>query len=302
MNVYTLARIAVYVSISTACAFFVSAMATGESPGAVPAPTAEFRSINSTSGDDSPRKAAATGADAVIQQVIERFTAITPAQKEQMARIIDAFEKRTRELQAANHEKLLAAIRALEDARAAHDGAATARALQQLNRENEPLQEAHRKLTTELENILTPGQRKELRDGRAKFKIETIAAPVRLSDVQMNRAMAAYPEAYKAHDDEKIEEGMANVVLGVLTPEQKEQVSKHHAVGYMKGVFGRASLTDEQKKKVSAIVDELANDRRFDSDWPYHNVMEKALHERVESLLTADQKRALESDGAKSAR
>ena len=280
MNIKQRAHSAFLCCIAVGCVFFAPATLSAQQPSAV------LRPVDSTSDNVLGRGAATAGEGFRIQE-IEQYTQITAAQKKKMGEIIDADNKSLAKLEASTHSKRISLAMACLAAQSAHDEAAAAKARKELLEIDQPIFNAMDKLTADLDNVLTPAQRKQFHEGRERSVINSCAAPVRLTDAQMNRAMAAYPKRDKGMD---FEERMAQVVLRVLTDEEKRQVVKHHAAGYVTNVFGRAKLSDDQMKRVSAIEDELANDRHFDSDWPSHYSMEKELHKRVNSLLTAEQR------------
>jgi len=278
----------VFFCIATAFVLCSPAMLSGD-----PTPQADLR-IDSIPGATLDAGNGATAENVLIQE-IERYTSITAAQKKRMEEMVDAFDKRERDHEETNRVKHIAIIRALQAAIAAHDDSAAAKAREELAESDQPIASAFETLRTDLQNVLTSTQRKDFRDGKQEWMINRIAAPVQLGDAQMARAMAAYPQPDKVPNGVGFEEKVARVVVGVMTPEQKTQVVKHYATEYVTNVFGRAALTQEQMKTVAGIVAELANDRRFDGDWPLHTGMKKALRARVNPLLTPEQRRAVES-------
>ena len=67
-------------------------------------------------------------------------------------------------------------------------------------------------------------------------------------------------------------------------------------MSYVKSMYARAKLTDEQMKKVQALVDDLAQGRDLKVNWPDYS----KLAEKISGLLTVEQKEALKSPYAAS--
>ena len=156
---------------------------------------------------------------------------------------------------------------------------------------NAPMYEAMKKSQGELDKILTPEQKEKQQESRMTGWIKALTDPIQLSDEQMKKLKAAYGELAKTTDHEAMERKLPEVVRSALTAEQRTTIAKHRAMTYVKAMFARAKLTDEQMKSVEAMVDELAKDPNLKIDWQTYS----KLAEKIRGLLTAEQKKALET-------
>jgi Spy/CpxP family protein refolding chaperone len=159
------------------------------------------------------------------------------------------------------------------------------------------MHEAMKKSQSELDNILTPEQKEKQQESRMTGWIKALTDPVELTDEQMKKLKAAYVELTKAADHEGMERKLPEVIQDVLTAGQKAAIARHRAMQYVKSMFARAKLTDEQMKSVEtmieAMIDELHKDPKSKvvMDWQSYN----KLAEKIRGLLTAEQKKALEA-------
>ena len=122
---------------------------------------------------------------------------------------------------------------------------------------------------------------------------KALTKPVQLSDDQMKGASAALSQSAKGGDSEATFQELPQVVLHVLTAEQKTIIAKYRASSYINARFGNAALTAEQGKKVATIVDEWVKASHFETDWPEFGSMKQVLREKTDTLLTAEQKIAV---------
>jgi Spy/CpxP family protein refolding chaperone len=222
---------------------------------------------------------------------IDKIVNLTDAQKKAITESIEARDKAMREFQAKNAEKLKAAGTAMMEAYKSKNKEAMAKSQKATQELYAPMHEAMKKSQGELDNILTPPQREKLKESRMMGWIKALTDPVQLTDEQTKKLKAAYGELTKA-GHEVMERKLPELVQSVLTAEQKVTIAKHRAMMYVKAMFARAKLTDEQMKRVEAMVDELAKDQKADlaTVWQSYN----KLAEKIRELLTAEQKKAME--------
>jgi Spy/CpxP family protein refolding chaperone len=224
---------------------------------------------------------------------IDKIVRLTEAQKKAITASIEARDKAMRDFQAQNAEKLKAAGAAMMEAYKSKDKDAVARAQKAYQDLYAPMHEAMKKSQGELDNILTPEQKEKQQESRMSAAIKAWTDPVQLSDEQMQKLKAAYGEFTKANDYAALANKLPEVIQNVLTAEQKATIAKQRAMVYVKAMFARAKLTDEQMKSVQAMVDELVKEQNFKivMDWQSYN----KLAEKIRGLLTAEQKKALEA-------
>ena len=224
---------------------------------------------------------------------IDKIVNLTDAQKKAITASIESRDKAMREFQAQNAEKLKAAGTAMMEAYKSKDKEAVAKAQKAYQDLYAPMHEAMKKSQGELDAILTPEQKEKQQESRMTAMIKAWTDPAQLSDEQMKKLKAAYGEFTKANDYAALAIKLPEVIQNVLTAEQKATIAKHRAMAYVKAMFARAKLTDEQMKSVEGMVDELAKDQNFKiaRGWQSYN----KLAEKIRGLLTAEQKKALEA-------
>ena len=222
---------------------------------------------------------------------IDKIVNLTDAQKKAITESIEARDKAMRDFQTKNAEKLKAAGAAMMEAYKSKDKDAIAKAQKTYQELYAPMHEAMKKSQGELDNILTPPQREKLQESRMMGWIKALTDPAQLTDEQTKKLKAAYGELTKT-GHEVMERKLPELVQSVLTAEQKVTIAKHRAMMYVKAVFARAKLTDEQMKRVEALVDDLAKDQKADLSTVWQSYSK--LAEKIRELLTAEQKKALE--------
>jgi Spy/CpxP family protein refolding chaperone len=222
---------------------------------------------------------------------IDKIVNLTDAQKKAVTETIEARDKAMREFQTKNAEKLKAASAAMMEAFKSKDKDAIAKSQKAYQEIYAPMHEAMKKSQGELDNILTPQQKEKLQESRMTSWIKALTDPAQLTDEQMKKLKAAYAELTKATGHEGMERKLPETVQNILTAEQKATIAKHRAMMYVKAMFARAKLTDEQMKRVEAMADELAKDQKakLGLDWQVYN----KLAEKIRELLTAEQKEAI---------
>ena len=224
---------------------------------------------------------------------IDKIVNLTDAQKKAITASIEARDKAMQEFQAKNAEKLKAAGTSMMEAYKAKDKEAIAKVQKAYQDLYAPLHEAMKKSQAELDNVLTAEQKEKLQDNRAMNWIKSMTDPVQLTDEQMKKLKAAYGELTKTAGLNAIGRSLPDVIQSVLTAQQKATIAKHRAMIYVKAMFARAKLNDEQMKRVEALVNELVKDANLKTvmDGPWFN----KLAEKIRVLLTAEQKDALQS-------
>jgi Spy/CpxP family protein refolding chaperone len=240
------------------------------------------------------RLAPGGGAKSPAQWYIEsldKTVNLTDAQKKAITASFEARDKAMREFQTKNAEKLKAVSTALMGAHKSKDKDAIAKAQKTYQELFAPMHDAMKKSQAELDAILTPQQREKLQESRMVSWIKALTDPAQLTEEQTKKLKAAYGELTKA-GHEAMGRKLPEIVQDVLTAEQKLTIAKHRAMTYVKAVFARAKLTDEQLKRVEAMVDELAKEAKTEpmAVWQSYN----KLAEKIRGLLTAEQKKALE--------
>jgi len=145
----------------------------------------------------------------------------------------------------------------------------------------------------ELEDALAPAKRDRLREIRFADSIAVQTYPVRLGDDQMKRVRESFRELPKAADYDAFTTKLPAVLLKVLTPEQKTWIAAYRAREFVRATFGKVMLTADQSAKMGAIIDGVVRNSAFESEWPKFEGMGRKLHEKVNSLIAADQKKYL---------
>ena len=228
---------------------------------------------------------------------IERDVQITEAQKKAMSEIIKRFDKAYQDFVEANRKQFQARSEALRLAYLAKDKDAIAKAQTELNSLLRPTRVAWMKLGCELGSVLTPAQRRVFRERRITRWIKAETAPVQLGDEQMKTIMGRCVDPTK-EDGSLVTEAMGalpQVVLEVLTREQKTQIATYRARSYVNAALGRVQLSGDQTKKIAAIVDDLVKELPFDRGWPGFDAMQGELGEKIGALLSPEQLKAIKS-------
>jgi len=221
---------------------------------------------------------------------IDKIVLLTDAQKKAITEAIEARDKAMQDFQAQNKENLQVAGKALGEAFRSQDKEKMAQAQKAYQDLYAPMHEAMKKSQKALDDILTPEQREKLQENRMATLIKTLTDPVQLSGEQLGKVKAAYREAAKKGEAEAMR-ALSETVQNGLTPEQKTTIAKYRGMNYAKGAFARAKLSQEQMKKVEAMVDELAKDPDPKMQWQIYG----KLYEKINALLTPEQKEAMKA-------
>jgi Spy/CpxP family protein refolding chaperone len=222
---------------------------------------------------------------------IDKIVNLTEAQKKAITASIEARDKAMQEFQTKNTEKLKSAGTSMMEAYKGKDKDAIAKVQKAYQDLYAPMHEAMKKSQAELDNILTAEQKAKLQESRAVGWIKAMTDPVQLSDEQVKKLKAAYGDLTKASDHEAAERRSPKAIDEILTAEQKTTIAKHRAMTYVKSMFAQAKLTNEQMKKIEAMVDEMVKGKGLTFDWQIYT----KLAEKARGLLTAEQKAALEA-------
>jgi Spy/CpxP family protein refolding chaperone len=221
---------------------------------------------------------------------LEKTVTLTPRQKEAMTKIIEARDKATQEFQAKNGEKLKAAMKAMTDAYQGKDKEAIAKAQKEYQELSAETTRLYKQAQTDLDNVLTPEQKTKRQDAIATQTIKSLTEPAVLTEEQVTRIKAILAKGNPGRERE--EHQWYQSIQDVLTPEQKAAVARHRALAGAKARFGGANLTAEQWQKTEAAYDDLAKTSGLNSE-----AISKQLVERVNGLLTAEQKEAMKKGG-----
>lgn len=217
---------------------------------------------------------------------IERDVALTDEQKQAMTGIIEARDKAVIEWQRANAERLKAASAAMAEASRSQDREAFVKAQKEYQEQYAAMHEIMKEHQTQLQNVLTAEQQTQQRDARLAYMIRASAGQADLSPEQIARVKDLLaPESSPEAAARKVYE----VVQQVLTPDQKRTVAKQRAMSYVKGLYMRAMLTEQQQQQAEAICDELAAHDMTPAE------AFRTLKEKVDALLTAEQQETLKT-------
>jgi Spy/CpxP family protein refolding chaperone len=220
----------------------------------------------------------------------EKIVPLSDAQKKAITEIMEARDKAIRDFQTENKEKLQAGVTALTEAFKSQDKEKIAQAQKAYQDLYAPMHEAMKKSQAALENVLTQEQRDKLLDNRATTWIKAMTDPAQLSDEQVKKLKAAYAEVSKAGERENWAK-LSDTLENILTPEQKTTIFKHRTMGYVKAVYARAKLSDEQMKQVEALVAEQAKNAELKTQWQSF----AKLQEKINALLTPEQKETVKT-------
>ncbi|HEV7406178.1 MAG TPA: PDZ domain-containing protein [Chthoniobacteraceae bacterium] len=217
---------------------------------------------------------------------MEKTVSLTPQQKEAMRKIIEARDKAAQEFQAKNGDKLRVAMKAMTDAYQSKDKEAIAKAQKEYQEISAESTKLYQQSQTDLDNVLTPEQKAKRQEAMTAQTIKSLTDPAVLTEEQVTRIKAILAKGNPGRERE--EHQWYQSIQDVLTPEQKAVVAKHRALANAKAGFYGANLTADQLQKVEAAYDELAKTPGQNAE-----AVTKQLAERVNGLLTAEQKEAM---------
>jgi Spy/CpxP family protein refolding chaperone len=229
-------------------------------------------------------------------QSIDKVVHLTDAQKKAMGDIFAARHKAVQDFSTQNADKLKAAGQAMENAEQSGDVNAVTKAQQDYQALYAPVNQIMKKSFEDLDKILTSEQTAALQDSRQMTVINAMTAPAKLTDEQIKQLKAAMTTSSFGKDPGYVGFGARGNALSqetldkVLTGEQKTAIGKSRALGYVKSMYAGAKLTADQQKKAEAICNDVAAERGLQT-----TEMFKELSAKMNDLLTADQKKALNS-------
>ena len=227
------------------------------------------------------------------QWYIESFdpvVGLTDQQKKAITEVIESRDKTMQEFQSKNAEKLSATSKAIGEAYRKNDKEAIAKAQKLYQEAYAPIHQAMKESQKKLDEILTPQQKEKQADHWAAIWIKAMTDPIELSEEQKQKAKAAFREMQKGLGNElRGRFGPPDAILKILTPEQRTALNKHRLGSYVKAIFARIKLTDEQNKKVEALLDKVCQEPNLNVDWK----LNQSVSQKVEELLTAEQKETL---------
>ena len=193
---------------------------------------------------------------------LDPVVGLSDAQKKAITDVIESRDKAMREFQGKNAEKLAAAGKAISEAYQKNDKEAIAKAQKAYQEAYAPVHQAMKESQKKLDEILTPQQKEKQADHQATTWIKALTNPIELSEEQKQKAKAAYRELQKAADHEAMGRKLPDVIQNILTPQQRVKLNKTRLDMYVKSMFGRIKLTDEQNKKIEALCDKIAKTPR----------------------------------------
>lgn len=220
---------------------------------------------------------------------LDPIVGLSDEQKKAITEVIESRDKAMREFQSKQAEQLSAASKAISEAYQKNDKDAIAKATKAYQELYAPLYQVMKDSQKKLDDVLTPQQKEKQANHQVATWIKALTAPVELSDEQKQKAKAAYRELRKTAGHEPVEQKLPEVILKVLTPQQRVAINKQRLATYVKGMFARVKLTDEQNKKVEALLDKVCSDPNLTLDWKTY----QSASQKVEELLSKEQKEAL---------
>jgi membrane-associated protease RseP (regulator of RpoE activity) len=220
---------------------------------------------------------------------LDPIVGLSDEQKKAVTEVIESRDKAMREFQSKQADQLSAAGKALGAAYQKNDKEAIAKAQKDYQDLYAPLHQVMKDSQKKLDDVLTPQQKEKQADHQVATWIKALTAPVELSEEQKQKAKAAYRELRKTAGHEPTEQKLPEVIFKVLTPQQRVAINKQRLAPYVKAMFARAKLTDEQNKKVEALLDKICSDPNLSVDGKTY----QSVSQKVEELLTKEQKEAL---------
>lgn len=212
-----------------------------------------------------------------------------------MAKIMEARDKAAQELQTKNGDKLKAAMQAMTDAYKGKDKDAIAKAQKDYQEVSAETTNLYKQAQTDLDNVLTPEQKTKRQEQMMAQTIKSLTEPAVLTGeqvAQMKSLIAKQNTGGAREGGERGENKWHQSMQDVLTAEQKATIARHRALSCAKAVFGRVNLTAEQLQKIEAAYDELAKTPNLSGE-----ALMKKLSEKINGLLTEEQKEAMKKGG-----
>ena len=231
---------------------------------------------------------AKSGAQWYIES-LDPVVGLTDEQKKAITDVIQRRDKMMQEFQSTHAESLAAASKAIGEAYKKNDKEAIAKATKAYQDVYAPFHQAMKESQKKLDEILTPQQREKQLDQQATMWIKAMTAPIELSEEQKQKAKTAFREMQKADNSDGRWRLAPEAIAKILTPQQRTALNKSRLLPYMKAIFARVKLTDEQNKKMEALIDKISSDPKLSVDWKTY----QDLSHQVEELLTKEQKETL---------
>jgi Spy/CpxP family protein refolding chaperone len=219
---------------------------------------------------------------------LEEAVTLSEDQKESMKRIFEARDAESKKFQTDNAEKVKATGAALQEAYKSQDKDAIAKAMKDYQDVYAPFHEMMKKSQADLMKVLTAEQKLKWGEYQVMGMAKGVAMPVELSEDQIRKIKESCAEFFKAENTYSNYAQIVAKVQAVLTDEQKATIAKARLMQMIQGRFFMAKLTEDQMYQAKAAYDELAKDKALQpAD------IQKKLIEKVEGMLTDDQKEAM---------
>ena len=111
-----------------------------------------------------------------------------------------------------------------------------------------------------LDDILTVEQKEKLADRKMMNSIKPFIDPVELSEEQKQKVKAAFRESQKTTGHEPTWSKRTEIILKILTPQQRIAANKHRLASYVSSTFGSIKLSEPQNKKIETLLDKICED------------------------------------------
>ena len=221
---------------------------------------------------------------------LDPIVGLTDQQKKAITEVIESRDKAMREFQSKHAEKLAAASKAMSEAYQKNDKEAIAKAQKAYQEALRPVPSSHEGFAEETgrhPHAPAKGEASRPPDGDLDQGFDR---PDRAQRGAKTEGQGRFPRDAEVHRSR--EDGVA----GCRRPSSRSSLpnsgspSTSTALGsYVKAMFARVKLTDEQNKKVEALLDKICQDPNLSVDWKTYQSVSK----KVEELLTAEQKETL---------
>ena len=228
-------------------------------------------------------------ASAVYIENLDKAVGLTDAQKKSIIDIFDARDLSLKDFEAKHADDIKAASKKMQDARESGDREVMAKARGDYSEILAPMHDTMKKADDDLANVLTEEQKTKQKEYRITTAIKAMAAPVELTDDQIKKLVtdAQGHEGERGSAEQKISEALDQM----LTADQKATIARHKALAEVMRKYGSGRiLSRDQAKEVAGICEELSKDIALKPD-----DAAKKLSDKIESLLTDEQKEAIKN-------
>ena len=246
----------------------------------------------------SPSHGSANGTPAVPLQAksaaqwyidnLDPVVGLMDEQKKAIIEVIESRDKTMREFQGKHAGELSAASKAIGEAYQKNDKNAIAKAQKAYQEAYAPFHQAMKESQKKLDDILTSEQREKQAAHQAATWLKALTDPIKLSEEQKQKARTIFRELQSSSTREQWSK-QSKLIAKILTPEQRAALNRHRLGSYVKMMFSRIKLTDEQNKKVEALLDKTCKDPNLTLDWKTY----QGVSQKVQELLTDEQKETL---------